>query len=91
MRINDRLHFAKTKTEVFTGPLDDLARSCDQLEQSMKTFTEVLATTRKQINHEIGSKIQVERPLKESDEIFRLMLENSSDVIYKTYLQSDTF
>ncbi len=91
MRINSHLNHGSTKIEKLTETLDDLAKSCDQLEQSMETFTGALAKTRNQIKREIGGWFQAERSFKNSEEKFRLILPNSYDVIYTVDLDTDTF
>ncbi len=91
MRINEHLDHGHTKTEKITNTLDDLLESCDQLEQSMKTITVALADTKKQIKRESGGWFQAESSFKNSEEKFRLILQNSYDVIYTAYLDTETF
>jgi PAS domain S-box-containing protein len=91
MRINEHLDHGHTKTEKITNTLDDLLKSCDQLEQSMNTITVALADTKKQIKREIGGWFQAESSFKNSEERFRLILQNSYDVIYTVYLDTETF
>jgi len=91
VKIHGHLNHGNSKTEKLLETLDDLEKSCNQLERSMKTFTQALARTRKQLKGEIGGGFQAESSFKNSEEKFRLILQNSYDAIYKAYLDTETF
>ncbi len=71
--------------------LDELSKYRDRLEKLVKAFTNELTTTNEQLMQEISARLQAEKSLKETEEKFRIILENSYDAIYRANLNDSTF
>ena len=91
MGIHENKNHNYGRTEKLSETLDGLLKSCGQLEQSMKNFTQTFTDTIKQVKQEMGGWVQAESSFKNSEEKFRLILQNSYDVIYKAHLNTEKF
>jgi PAS domain S-box-containing protein len=70
---------------------DELKIHYSRLDESMSAFTNEMTMIKQHLENEMTARMQAERSFQESEEKFRLILENSYDVIFRANLNEDTY